>query len=128
MLARLQPTIASDLVSAVELGPPDAFTPGPETGPPPVSPSLVRALQGAVAGAVEPLEPRRLISLRPAALALAVLIAVASITGVALYRWPELGRGLTTLARRPTRFEGAATSAAPLVGDLRMSYEFPAYT
>ncbi len=29
---------------------------------------------------------------------------------------------------RPSRFEGAAVSAVPLVGDVRVTYEYPAYT
>jgi hypothetical protein len=128
LVARLHPAIASDLVSAVELGPPDQMADNSDAGVVVVSPALVRALQGSVAGAVEPLQPRRLISLQPALLALGVLVIVATASGAALRFWPELGRGLNTLAHRPTRFEGAAISAAPLVGDLRIAYEFPAYT
>ena len=128
LVARLHPAVASDLVSAVELGDPEAMpgTPGSQASD--VSRTLVRALQGSVAGAVEPLQPSRLISMRPAGLALAALVLAAATMGAALYLWPELVRGLATLAHRPTRFEGAAISAAPLVGDLRISYEYPAYT
>ena len=128
LVARLHPVIASDLVSAVELGAPGQTASAPSAAGAFVSPALVRALQGSVAGMVEPLDPRRLISLQPAALALGVLLLAAATTGAALRFWPELARGLKTLAHRPTRFEGAAVSAAPLVGDLRISYEFPAYT
>jgi len=130
LVARLHPVIGSDLVSAVELGAPEQSpsAPTPEAGGAAVSPALVRALQGSVAGAVEPLDPRQLISLQPAALALGVLLMAAATTGAALRFWPELVLGLRTLAHRPTRFEGAAISAAPLIGDLRISYEFPAYT
>jgi hypothetical protein len=128
LVARLHPAVASDLVSAVELGPPDDMPAEADSESASVSRTLVRALQGSVAGAVEPLDPRRLISLRPAVSALGVLVVVGAATGLALQRWPDLVRGIETLAHRPTRFEGAAISPAPLVGDLRISYEYPAYT
>ena len=128
LVAQLHPAVASDLVSAVELGPPDEMPAEADSESTTVSRTLVRALQGSVAGAVEPLDPRRLISLRPAVSALGVLFVVGAGTGLALQRWPDLVRGIATLAHRPTRFEGAAISPAPLVGDLRISYEYPAYT
>ena len=128
LVARLHPPVASDLVSAVELGDPEgmARAESPESGA--VSRTLVRALQGSVAGAVEPLEPGRLISMRPAVLALMALVLMIATLIASLALWPDLVRGLATLAHRPTRFEGAAISAAPLVSDLRISYEYPAYT
>ena len=128
LVARLHPPVASDLVSAVELGQPEAIPPAPDSDSAMISTALVRALQGSVARVVEPLDPRRLISMQPAALALGVLMMVAATTGAALRLWPELGRGLEMLAHRPTRFEGSAISPAPLVGDLRISYQYPAYT
>ena len=128
LVAQLHPAVASDLVSAVELGPPDDMPAETDAESATVSRALVRALQGSVAGAVEPLDPRRLIPLRPAVSALGVLVVVGAGTGLALQRWPDLVRGIETLAHRPTRFEGAAISPAPLVGDLRISYEYPAYT
>jgi hypothetical protein len=128
LVARLHPQVASDLVSAVELGQPEAIPTAPDSDATMISTALVRALQGSVARVVEPLDPRRLISMQPAALALGVLMMVAASTGAALRLWPELGRGLATLAHRPTRFEGSAISPAPLVGDLRISYQYPAYT
>ena len=128
LVSRLYPPIASDLVSAVELGSPDVMPETADTEAGAVSRTLVRALQGSVAGSVEPLDPRRLISLQPAMLALAVLLLVAAATITALQLSPDLIRGLATLFHRPTRFEGAAISAAPIVGDLRITYEYPAYT
>jgi hypothetical protein len=128
LMSRLHPPVASDLVSAVELGQPDELPAATDVETVGVSRALVRALQGSVASAVEPLDPRRLISLRPAVLALGVLVLMAAITGAALRLSPDLIRGLATLAHRPTRFEGATISPAPLVGDLRISYEYPAYT
>jgi len=128
LVAQLHPAVASDLCSAVELGAPDDMPAQTDSESTTVSRTLVRALQGSVAGAVEPLDPRRLISLRPAVSALGVFVVVAAGTGVALQRWPDLIHGIETLAHRPTRFEGAAISPAPLVGDLRISYEYPAYT
>ncbi|HVV50240.1 MAG TPA: DUF4175 family protein, partial [Polyangia bacterium] len=35
---------------------------------------------------------------------------------------------LRTLVHRPSRFEGAAVSAVPLVGDVRVTYDYPPYT
>src|SRR5581483_2527550 len=102
--------VASDLVSAVELGPPDDMPAETDVESATVSRTLVRALQGSVAGAVEPLDPRRLIPLRPAISALGVLVVVGAGTGLALQHWPDLVRGIETLAHRPTRFEGAAIS------------------
>ena len=39
-----------------------------------------------------------------------------------------MARGLRTLVHRPSLFEGAAISTAPLVGDVRITYSYPAYT
>src|SRR6185436_5996260 len=100
LVARLHPVVASDLVSAVELGAPEQIPHSPDTGGAVVSPALVRALQGSVAGVVEPLDARRLIPLQPAALALGVLLMVAATTGAALRFWPDLARGLRALAHR----------------------------
>jgi hypothetical protein len=149
LVARLHPAVSSDLVSAVELGNPQppGYDPAPErphrahpraahprqaAGAPEaaglVSEALVRALQDRVAGVVEQLDPKRLISMRPAGVALGALLVAALLVGGATRVWPELTAGLATLVHRPTRFEGAAVSATPLVGDLRISYEYPAYT
>jgi hypothetical protein len=132
LVARLHPAVSSDLVSAVELGDEAdggaAATTARRGGGAEVSPALVRALQGTVAGAVEPLDPSALISMRPARTAIGALVLAAAVLGIALRLSPDLSRGLATLTHRPTRFEGAAISVTPLVGDLRISYEYPAYT
>src|SRR3569623_3339292 len=39
-----------------------------------------------------------------------------------------VGKGLSTLTHRPSRFEGAAVSLVPIVGDVRITYQYPAYT
>jgi hypothetical protein len=116
----LVPPLASDLLSAIELGEGQAGTLA--------SPSLVRAFQGDVARALEPVDPRTLVPLRPATLpvaaglvALAVLFAAASLS-------TNVATGLRTLMHRPTLFEGAAVSLGPLVGDVRVTYQYPAYT
>ena len=41
---------------------------------------------------------------------------------------PMFARGLRTLIHRPSLFEGAAVSTVPLVGDVRITYSYPAYT
>jgi hypothetical protein len=118
------PVLASDLLSAVQLGAAvrrDALPTG-------VSASLVQAFQEQVAAAVAPVQPRRLVSLRPAlwavgagALAAAGLVAAGTLS-------PTLGRGLATLVHHPSLFEGAVVSPVPLVGDVRIIYTYPPYT
>ncbi|HVR61182.1 MAG TPA: DUF4175 family protein [Polyangia bacterium] len=128
LVARLHPPVASDLQSAIELGAP-ADDPRRGGGAlPVVSASLVRALSGQVARAIDPLDPRALLPLRPAALAIAGLIGAGGLAVLAVRALPSLELGLRTLLARPTLFEGAAVSVAPLVGDVRIDYKFPAYT
>jgi Domain of unknown function (DUF4175) len=120
----LVPPLASDLLSAVELG--EAPRPGHPL--PAVSPSLVRAFHGDVARALGPVEPRALVPFGPAAVAVAAFVAAAAAV-IALGVWiPSVGVGLRTLVHRPSLFEGASVSAAPLVGDVRIVYQYPAYT
>jgi hypothetical protein len=115
------PPLASDLLSAVELGDGAADVAL-------VSPALVRAFHADVARALEPVDPRALIPMRPAAAAAGAAAAALGILlgGVTLF--PGLGVGLRTLVHRPTLFEGAAVSQGPLVGDVRVVYTYPAYT
>jgi hypothetical protein len=119
LVARLHPAVSSDLVSAIELG---------EKVDGAISTALVRAFQDVVARSIEPLDPKRFISMRPAAGALAALLLAGAALLAATQLSPDVSRGLGTLLRRPSRFEGAAVSALPLVGDLRISYIYPAYT
>jgi hypothetical protein len=81
-----------------------------------------------VAGALGPVAPSGLVSLGPAARAIAVAGLVAAALIAAVSAWPSAARGLRTLVRRPSRFEGATVSAVPIVGDLRVTYDYPAYT
>jgi hypothetical protein len=119
----LFPALASDLLSAVELA--AAPVEGDRTA---ISPALVRAFRQQVAAAVAPLAPRGLVSLRPARRALASAgVAVAAVVAAAII-WPAIAHGLRTLAHHPSRFEGATISSAPLVGDVRLTYTYPAYT
>ncbi|MDB4980000.1 MAG: hypothetical protein JWM82_752, partial [Myxococcales bacterium] len=126
----LVPALASDLLSSVELRAPEAAAVhvDPTTGAAAISPSLLRAFHADVARALEPIDPRRLVPLRPATLALWVFVAAIGLftTGVSLS--PALVLGLRTLVHRPSLFEGAVVSSAPLVGDLRVTYQYPAYT
>ena len=118
----LAPRLASDLLSAVELAeaPADARATG--------SPALIRAFRRQVADALGPISPERLVPLHRAARAFAVAGLIAALLIVALAAWPLAARGLRTLVHRPSKFEGAAVSAAPLVGDVRITYTYPAYT
>ena len=119
----LLPEVASDLLSAVELGGDRA-----EGARGAASPALIEAFRAQVAGTLEPVAPGGLVSLGPAlrAIALATLVAAALVAAVGA--WPAAARGLRTLVHKPSRFEGAVVSAVPLVGDVRVTYDYPAYT
>jgi hypothetical protein len=127
----LVPPLASDLLSAVELG--DGVLPVSATATDAgagalVSPSLVRAFHADVARALAPVDPRALVPLRPAALAVAAFVAAMALLAGAASLFPAIATGLRTLVHRPTLFEGAAVSLGPLVGDVRVTYQYPAYT
>jgi hypothetical protein len=128
----LVPPLASDLLSAVQLG--DGVARVDTTAEVAagagamVSPSLVRAFHADVARALAPIDPRELVPLRPAALAIAALVAGVGLLGGASSLFPAIATGLRTLVHRPTLFEGAAVSLGPLVGDVRVTYQYPAYT
>jgi len=138
-VGRLRPSLAAlsdELVSAVELGPgraamtaaarqiaPDA------PGGPFVSAALVGAFRERLVQAVNGLDPVGLVSMRPARLGALLALASAAALFAAAHLSPEVvGKGLGTLLHRPSRFEGASVSAVPIVGDLRITYEYPAYT
>jgi hypothetical protein len=121
----LLPAMASDLLSAVELGEAPDGAVGDRGA---ASPTLVRAFREQVASALAPVAPGGLVSLGPAVRALAVSGLVAAALIAALGAWPLAARGLRTLVHRPSRFEGAGISAVPLVGDVRVTYDYPAYT
>lgn len=140
-VARLRPALtplAYDLVSAVELdratSPPAATTSGGggEDGDSDlggISSSLVRAFHGKVAKDVEAVDPRQLVPLTAARNgAFAVLGAAALLAGGARLAPDTVGRGLRHLFHRPTLFEGATVATGALVGDVRITYEYPPYT
>ena len=133
-LGRLRPPLAplaGDVLSAVELGdlpPGTAIAAGPHDAGG-ISPALVRAFQGRVADALAPIDPRYIVSMRPATYGAVALLGVLVLLGAGARLAPDLvGRGLGILSHRPTRFEGAAVSAVPIVGDVRITYDYPAYT
>ncbi len=120
----LFPALASDLLSAVEL----AAQPAEGERAAAVSPVLVRAFRRQVSGALAPLTPAGLVSLRPALRALAISAIAAAAVIAAAVTWPTIAQGLRTLVHHPSRFEGATVSSAPLVGDVRLTYTYPPYT
>ena len=120
----LLPALASDLLSAVELASPD--TPDPRAAA--VSARLILAFQDYVAGSVGAVDARQLVPLRPAGRAVAAGLAAIAAVIAAVALSPMMSRGLRTLGHRPSLFEGAAISAVPLVGDVRITYHYPGYT
>ena len=120
----LIPELASDLLSAVELAdlrPPIHARRRSRRGSCRRSRTTSRA-------ASAPMDARQLVPLRPAARAIA---AGGRGDGGGDRGWwlsPMVARGLRTLVHRPSLFEGAAISAVPLVGDVRITYSYPRYT
>jgi len=119
----LVPPLASDLLSAVELG----EGAGADAAAL-VSPTLVRAFHADVVRALEPIDPRALVPMRSAAGAAVAGLAGLGVLAAAATIFPGLALGLRTLVHRPTLFEGAAVSQGPLVSDVRVVYTYPAYT
>ena len=122
MVGQRHPPLASDLLSAVEL----ASAPSEDKG---TSQEMTQAFWATVADATSPLVVDDLIPLDQAvrAVFVAVVLLVAMLAGI-LFLPSAIGRGLRTLFHTPTLFEGAAVAREPLVGDVRITYEFPAYT
>jgi hypothetical protein len=118
----LVPALASDLLSSIELRDLSGAT---DTA---ASPALVRAFHADVARSLEPIDPRRLVPLRPATLALWALVGAVGALVAAVTFSPRLVQGLRTLVHRPSLFEGAAVSLEPIVSDVRVTYTYPAYT
>jgi hypothetical protein len=115
--------IASDLLSSVEL----ANAPARPGAP---SPELVRALIESTARELTAIEPAKLIpvgeipkargyALAAATINLALLVIVPT---VMLSGWKRL------VSAPPSPYDGAQLSALPLVGDLRATLTFPAYS
>ncbi len=117
------PTIASDLLSAVEL-----TSAPPRPGAP--SPALVDALLGATEGKLVGVVPAALLPLaavrrarRYFGIALGANIALVVIAPhLVAEGWARLA------AAPPPPFDGAKLSVVPLVGDLDAKLAFPAYT
>ncbi len=145
LIARLRAPLGplgGDIVSAVELGDQGRATSFPAAVPASpmapavgsneerdISPVLVLAFQGHVAEALKAFDPARLIPMGPAKRGAWVLLGSAIILAAGARLAPDaIGRGLTTLFHRPSRFEGAAVSTTPIVGDVRITYDYPPYT
>ncbi len=117
------PKVASDLLSSVEL----EVIPERKGAP---SPELVAALIDATAKRVRDLEPREMVPARPIRRAALACVAALVVHGafVAL-AFGTVERGWRRLIEPPLPpFGGATLSPRPLVGDLRVTLEAPAYT
>ena len=122
MVGQHHPPLASDLLSAVELA-------AARTGDAEASPDMTQAFYGTVADATGPLVVEDLIPLDRAVRALFVAVVLLFLMLAGVLAFPSLlGRGLRTLFHTPTLFEGAQVAREPLVGDVRITYDFPAYT
>jgi len=131
VVGRLDPGLlglADELLSAVELAAPGGGG-APAADPAYISSALVGAFRERLSQTVAVVDPTRLVPMRPALLgALAALLAAAGVWTAARLSPQTVGKGLVTLTHRPSRFEGAAVSLVPIVGDVRITYEYPAYT
>jgi len=122
LVGKQRPPLASDLLSAVEL----QSTPIVEAE---VSTEMTGAFYATVAQATEPIVVEELIPLDRAVRAIAVAVVSLLALLVALLAFPSaVGRGMRTLFHTPTLFEGAQAMRDPLVGDVRVTYDYPAYT
>jgi hypothetical protein len=120
LVGKQQPPLASDLLSAVEL----QSAPVAEA-----SPEMTGAFYATVAQATEPIVVEDLFPLDRAVRAIAVAALSLLALLVALLVFPSaVGRGMRTLFHTPTLFEGAQAIRDPLVGDVRVTYDFPPYT
>lgn len=119
LVGKRYPPLASDLLSAVELR---------ERGTAESSSEMVDSFCEAVADATRPVDVEALIPLDRAvrAVAMGALCLLALLVGALAS--PGLGRGMRTLFRTPTMFEGSQAVRGPLVGDVRITYDFPPYT
>jgi len=125
-VGRREPPLASDLLSAVELGP-QLETPAARGAP---SPALVGALVDATAKKIGGLEPRALVPDRQVRYAMFACFGALAVHTAVLAAAPHaMVRGWRKLLVKPrSPFAGAALTPTPLVGDLRVTLDFPAYT
>jgi len=130
VVGRLDPAMAGlsdQLLSAVELEAPASAPPSAERGA--ISAALMDAFRERLSETIAVVSPTRLVPMRPALLgALAALLAATAVWTAARVSPDVVGKGLSTLTHRPSRFEGAAVSLVPIVGDVRITYDYPAYT
>jgi hypothetical protein len=122
LVGKHRPPLASDLLSAVELqlAQDDEST---------CSPEMTSAFCAEVAEATQPVVVEDLIPLDRAVRAMVVAGLSLFVLLVGILAFPSsIGRGMRTLFRTPTLFEGAQISREPLAGDVRITYDFPAYT
>jgi hypothetical protein len=134
-VGRRRPELASDLVSAVELseappveqplrrtGTDDAVVYDGDSG-------FLGAFYGSVAAATRPIDVPSLVPLRRAGIAGGAFAGTLLLLAAAALLAPKtFGRGLALLGHEPTRFEGAAVSAEPLMADVSITYTYPAHT
>lgn len=122
MVGHRRPGLASDLVSAVELD-------GGKTGGAGYSLEMASAFRGVVANATDPIAVEELFPFDRAGRAVALAASASALLLVAILIFPTaIGRGMRTLFHTPTLFEGALVATDPLVGDVRVTYDFPPYT
>ncbi len=118
-----RPELASDLLSCVELGDAAADARGAP------SPALVQALADTTAARLAAVAPASLVSRRPARRAAAFVLGLAALHGALLVAAPgALALGWRTLLAPPrSPFGDARTVDAPLVADLQITLDAPAY-
>ena len=122
LVGKRRPPLASDLLSAVELQ-------AARTGGAEASPEMAQAFCATVADAIAPIDMDELIPLRRAVRAVFIAGLSLFLLLAAVLVFPSaVGHGMRTLFHRPTLFEGALVARDPLVGDVRVTYDFPAYT
>lgn len=123
-VGRRAPDVASDLLSAVELEP--QLSAGPR-----FSPELVVALADDTARRVVSLDPRRIVPGRPLRRpAIFTLTALLGHAVLALLIPSTIALGWKRMLEPPPearRLGGAVPVAAPLVGDITLTLEYPAH-
>ncbi|MCA1664763.1 MAG: hypothetical protein LC659_10915 [Myxococcales bacterium] len=115
------PGVGDDLWSAIEL---ERELPKLESNPL-LSPELVRAHRQRVAERVRAIDPRSLVRVRRATSAWPLVIAAAALATL-LVEWPagmRRGWAALTSAKPPP-----STSSEPIVGDIDLTLQYPAYT
>ncbi len=115
-------SVASDLLSSIELN---------AASHPEFSPELLSALTKSTASRVSSLAPRRLVPLATLKRPALATVAAGSALALTLVLAPNaIARGWSNLAGSTAEipFDGAAQTQGPVVGDVEISLEFPAYT